>query len=171
MRWKSPSRWAPPRVPQGPASPPERRYRRLGQLGTGTWLRAGAFGALTALAIAIPSRLVPNTFFSRMTPTRPLDYVFLLASSALLGLILALRSAGAGAVGTGATAGGLGTFLAVGCPVCNKLVVALLGTGGALSFFAPLQPFIGLAAMGVLGLGLRRQLTALGASACVPADS
>ena len=44
------------------------------------------------MIIAIPTRLVPNGFFSRMTPTRPQDYVFLAISASLLGLTLALRS-------------------------------------------------------------------------------
>lgn len=38
---------------------------------------------------------------------------------------------------------------AIGCPVCNKIVVALLGASGAISWFAPLQPILG-----VLGLML-----------------
>jgi len=36
----------------------------------------------------------------------------------------------------------LATF-AIGCPICNKLVVALLGVSGALTCWAPLQPLIG----------------------------
>jgi hypothetical protein len=38
-------------------------------------------------------------------------------------------SAGGGPTGTRAVVSGVGTVFAVGCPVCNKLVVALLGTG------------------------------------------
>jgi hypothetical protein len=36
----------------------------------------------------------------------------------------------------------LSTF-AVGCPIGNKLVVALIGVSGALSYWAPLQPILG----------------------------
>jgi hypothetical protein len=35
----------------------------------------------------------------------------------------------------------------VGCPVCNKLVVVLLGSSGALTYFAPVQPLLGLLAV------------------------
>lgn len=154
-------------------------------LDAGTWRRAALFGVLAATAIAIPTRLVPNGFFSRMTPTRPLDYIFLIASSALVGLTLALRSVltagvpghaaswsgSGGPTGTRTVVSGIGTVLAVGCPVCNKLVVALLGTGGALSIFAPVQPLIGLASAGLLAVGLTRQLRAFGATACTrPVD-
>ena len=31
-------------------------------------------------------------------------------------------------------------FLAVGCPLCNKVVVLLLGASGALTYFEPIQP-------------------------------
>lgn len=162
---------------------PDSWRRGLRAVRPGTWLRAGTFGLVAAFVIAIPTRLVPNGFFSRMTPVRPLDYVLLIISSGILGLTLALRSAGtgadrssspsfwpagAGAAGTRAVTGGIGTVFAVGCPVCNKLVVALLGTGGALSVFAPLQPVIGLAAVGLLAFGLAHQLRVLGATVCQP---
>jgi hypothetical protein len=144
--------------------------RGLESIQTGTWLRALVLAIVSGTIIAIPTRLVPNGFFSRMTPTRPQDYVFLAISASLLGLTLALRSI----IPEDAkvAAGGIGTVFAVGCPVCNKLVVALLGTGGALSIFAPLQPVIGAAAAGLLLLGLRRQLGALDTPLCrVPAGS
>ena len=139
---------------------------RLGlkTLGRRTWLRGFAFALASGTMIAIPTRLVPNGFFSRMTPTRPQDYVFLVISAGLLGLTLALRSVVP--EDAKAAAGGIGTVFAVGCPVCNKLVVALLGTGGALSNFAPLQPLLGAGAAGLLLVGLRRQLRALGGQAC-----
>ncbi len=41
------------------------------------------------------------------------------------------------------TAAGIGAFLAIGCPVCNKVALVLLGTSGAMTVFAPLQPVIG----------------------------
>jgi hypothetical protein len=48
------------------------------------------------------------------------------------------------------TVAGLGTFLAIGCPVCNKIALVLLGASGALTVFAPLQPLIGAASLGLL---------------------
>ena len=35
----------------------------------------------------------------------------------------------------------LGWF-AVGCPVCNKIALVVLGYTGALTYFAPLQPVL-----------------------------
>ncbi len=40
------------------------------------------------------------------------------------------------------TLGGFISFFAVGCPVCNKLVLLALGSSGAISWFAPIQPFL-----------------------------
>ena len=45
------------------------------------------------------------------------------------------------------TIGGFVSFFAVGCPVCNKLVLIALGTTGAVSWFAPIQPFLALASI------------------------
>ncbi len=43
-----------------------------------------------------------------------------------------------------------GTFLAIGCPLCNKVALVLLGTSGALSVWAPIQPVLGAASLVLL---------------------
>ena len=47
---------------------------------------------------------------------------------------------------------------AVGCPVCNKLVALALGAGGALTYFGPTQPVLGLLSVGLLLYALRERL-------------
>jgi hypothetical protein len=47
-------------------------------------------------------------------------------------------------------AGGVAAFLAIGCPVCNKVALVLLGTSGALSVYAPIQPLIGALSLALL---------------------
>jgi hypothetical protein len=56
------------------------------------------------------------------------------------------------------------SYLAVGCPVCNKLVVFLIGTSGALTFFAPLQLYIGIGSVLLLAwtLVIRARAVTLG---------
>ena len=54
--------------------------------------------------------------------------------------------------------GGVLTFFAVGCPVCNKIVLLALGTTGALTWFEPVQPLLQVAAVGLLAWALRRRL-------------
>ena len=135
--------------------------------------RAVARGAVAAVAtavlIAVPTRLIPNRLFNRMTPTRPQDYVFLAVTVVLIGAITATRAlrAAEGDPGRRVVSGGVATFIAVGCPVCNKVVVALIGTAGAMNVFAPLQPLIGLASIALLGGVLVRE--ARGPSACTVA--
>lgn len=46
------------------------------------------------------------------------------------------------------TVGGMLGWFAVGCPVCNKIALLVLGYTGALTYFAPLQPV--LAVLGVI---------------------
>jgi hypothetical protein len=148
---------------------PEWRLAARG-LGWRGFVLASGVAFATAVAIAIPTRLLPNPLFTRMTPARPFDYVFLSASSILVGLTLAVRPISTGRADGQTLLGGLGTYLAVGCPICNKVVVALLGVGGALSIFGPVQPFLGVAAVTLLSFALRRKVLA-GSNACAVAVS
>ena len=59
--------------------------------------------------------------------------------------------------GTGSGRALAGTFLSffsVGCPICNKLVVLLLGVAGAMTIFNPLRPFLGIASIVLLSVTL-----------------
>jgi hypothetical protein len=64
--------------------------------------------------------------------------------------------------------GGFLSFLAVGCPVCNKLVVLLLGTSGALSIFAPLQIYTGIASLLLLAWTLVLRAGSIAGACTVP---
>lgn len=109
------------------------------------WLLTLTGTGLALLLIGIPTRLIANGWFIRMTPARDQDYVILALSALLIGLIVGSFALGrATEAGDGKlVSGGMFSYLAVGCPVCNKLVVLLIGTSGALTFFDPLQLYIG----------------------------
>lgn len=130
------------------------------------WLRVAAWTIVAGAAIAVPARLVPNDLFRRMTPTRPQDYVFWVIGAALTGAVLGLPRSVTSRTDAAAMTGGLGTFLAVGCPVCNKVVVALIGVGGATSIFAPIQPVLGVGSLALLVWALRARLRSLSSPAC-----
>ena len=131
-----------------------------------------------ALVIGVPTVLIPNALFVRMTPTSPLDYVIWAISILLLGPLLALTTlypmSAQGAsrlAGTGpwrAYGGGLLSFFSVGCPICNKVVVLLLGVSGAMTFFDPLRPLLGVAAMSLLGVTLFLRIRVLRHGCPVP---
>lgn len=119
----------------------------------------GLIGAMfAALVIGMPTDVIPNSFFSRMTPVRTQDYVFLALTAVLAGLLAAsyaLPQSRACSIEQGkTTASGFLSFLAIGCPVCNKLVVLLLGTSGAFTFFEPIQPLLGAVSIGLLAIAV-----------------
>lgn len=135
----------------------------LAHLWSARALAFGATGALLSFVIlAIPTVVVANPFFIRMTPVRPLDVAFLAATVLLTGLLAATYAAPAlqSHAGTGMFGGWLGA-LAIGCPVCNKIVVLALGTAGALTYFEPVQPVLGAAGLLLLGWALRARIRAL----------
>jgi len=128
---------------------------------TRRWTAAGAGALAVAVVTGVPTALVPSGFFTRMTPVTWWSWPIWVVTAVLGGLVLAsyVRTAdptGAGA-GTGATGGLLGA-LAIGCPVCNKLVVLLLGFSGAMQVWAPLQPVLGLVSLALLGYALHVRL-------------
>ncbi|MBP8882095.1 MAG: hypothetical protein KBG77_13450, partial [Dermatophilaceae bacterium] len=72
------------------------------------------------------------------------------------------EGAGAAPAAEGTRAAGIGgllSFLAVGCPVCNKIALLALGYSGALQWFAPLQPVLALAGVALLAWALRARLS------------
>ena len=131
-------------------------------------LTAAAAAALIALVTAIPTAIIENPWFSRMTPVYADQYFFWLGTSVLTGALLATYAGGLvmdRGVGAGAGGGFLG-YLAIGCPVCNKLIVALLGVSGALDYFAPAQPFLGGLGMAAVAFALAYRLRSLRRSSC-----
>ena len=120
-------------------------------------------GLLTLVVVGLPTAVIANPWFTRMTPTRPQDYVFLALTvvlTAIIGATYALPSACARQEGK-VTGGGLLSVLAIGCPVCNKVVVLLLGASGAVAYFEPIQPLLALASIALLGVALVLRLRAI----------
>ena len=50
------------------------------------------------------------------------------------------------------------SFFAVGCPVCDELVVIAPGTTGAMKFFEPIQPLLAGVSVVLLVWALRSRL-------------
>jgi hypothetical protein len=124
-----------------------------------TALLYGALGVtFTTLTIGIPTDVIPNPIFGRMTPVRVQDYVFLIVTALLAGVLAAsyaLPQTRACSIQQGrATVGGFLSFLAIGCPTCNKIIVLLIGTSGALTVFEPLQPLLAAASFALLLLAI-----------------
>lgn len=140
------------------------------------WAIVFAGSAVTAIVIGIPTVMIANPWFTRMTATVWWEYPLWIIPSVLTGLLLATLipasyapSTAGGASITTMASGGVLSALAVGCPVCNKLVVALIGVSGALTLWAPLQPILGVLSILLLGVALRRRLLATTACELRPA--
>jgi len=126
------------------------------------WAITISAAAIGLLVIGLPTAIYENPFFVRMTPVRAQDYVIWIMSSVLVGLIVGSHFVASSTSGDGKiVSGGVLSVLAVGCPTCNKLVVLLLGTTGALTFFAPLQLYIGIGSVLLLGWTLLLRAKAL----------
>jgi hypothetical protein len=125
------------------------------------------WGVASLVAFGLVSAIIPNPVFGREIAPEPFAIATWVASAPLMGLVLATYTArpsmtetrpiGPKAIADEArdgsvlgTVGGIGAFLAIGCPVCNKLALLLLGTSGAMTVYAPIQPVIGIVSLGLL---------------------
>lgn len=140
------------------------------------WVAALAGGALAGLLMGVPTGIIRTGFYTRMTPVRWWDYPVWLASAALVGLSIATYVRVNGRARTTVTGGpgrtigaSLLSAFAIGCPVCNKLVVAVLGFSGALTYFSPIQPLLGLISLAVLVFGLKVRLDGERSCSLIPA--
>ena len=123
------------------------------------WAAAMIFTAVAAVAMGIPTDIVPTPLYHRMTAILWWNYPVWAASALLIGLTGATYVARRPLQPATQLAGGLASTLAVGCPLCNKLVVAALGISGASHVWAPIQPWLGMGSVGLLGYALRRRLS------------
>ena len=127
-------------------------------------LRRAAVGTLaavaTALAIGIPTGIVETSWYHRMTPVLWWNYPVWALSAIMTGMLVStyVRDPALTVPVTQEGKTVLGSLLsafAVGCPICNKLVVMAVGVTGALNWFAPLQPLLAVGSLGLLGYALR----------------
>lgn len=149
-------------------------------------LHAVLWAGASLVAFGLVAAIIPNPVFGRQVPPETFAIAVWLASAPLMGMLGATYSAPAAPARTPAqplplvperaaavagrdgtllgTVASLGAFLAIGCPVCNKVALVLLGASGAMTVFAPLQPLIGAASLALLAgtLAWRFRLRARG---------
>ncbi len=137
------------------------------------WLVAAAVASGTYLFFGLSTAVVANPVFGREVPPTTWAPEVLVLTAILTGLLSATYVGNRGpapirrpAAGVGedppagprtARAGAVGSllaYLAIGCPVCNKVVLVLLGTTGALTVYAPIQPYLGALGVGLLTVAL-----------------
>jgi len=125
------------------------------------WFAATVGAVASAAMIGIPTGIIETPYYHRMTPVLWWNYPVWGATALLSGLLLATYVNQPSPIQTQqkkAITGGLLSFFAVGCPICNKLVVVAIGMSGALTYFAPIQPILAVLSVTLLAEALRRRL-------------
>ena len=126
-----------------------------------------ASAAAFVVLVAVPTDLIDTPVFSREIPPTWWAWPSLGVSALLGGLLVATYVASGPATlelnssqgaRRGGWIGGALTYFAVGCPVCNKLVLLALGSTGAITWFEPFQPVLQVAAIFLLFWALRGRL-------------
>ncbi len=119
-------------------------------------------GTAFLLLFGILSAIIPTPFFKRMDPALFLDYFFLVATAALVGVFVALHIIHKSKKCTlPAASGALGGFVGFSCALCNKLLIFLLGVGGVVALIRPYQPVLGFIGVGLLLLAVVRKIKAI----------
>lgn len=121
---------------------------------------AGVAAAAVLSMIGMATVLIPNPIFSRDIAPVWWNYPVWVSTSALAGMLIASYVRGRNFQGSPEApqeeqrrpgrfgiAGGVLAWFAVGCPVCNKIALLALGYTGAIAWFAPIQPFLAIAAL------------------------
>lgn len=141
-------------------------------------MRAALLAAVfIGVLIGIVTVLIPNPIFARDIPPVWWNYPVWILTSLVSGLLMAtyirpssvhalptqdasVKAGGSDAMDPKNRQGKLGmagaflSWFAVGCPVCNKLALLAFGYSGAVTYFAPVQPILGLAALLLAGIAL-----------------
>jgi len=141
------------------------------------WLGAVLGAVAVAIMVGVPTDVIPNPVFGRPIDVTWWSYPVLVVTALLGGLLIATYVAPAGPgdqppsaldvaaerqAKTGGAAGLL-SFFAVGCPVCNQIVLLALGTAGARQWFEPFQPVLAVLSIALLAFALVWRLRSVNA--------
>lgn len=132
------------------------------------WLAALGASVVIALLIGLPTDVIANPVFGRPVPVTWWSYPTLAITAVLGGLLVATYVRDPAAPESSAEEidaptrnggiAGLLSFFAVGCPVCNKLVIIAVGATGARQWFEPVQPLLAVGSIALLAWALRGRL-------------
>ncbi|WP_203918822.1 hypothetical protein [Rugosimonospora africana] len=124
--------------------------RQLGTWNRAQWKVARRTYLVALLLMGIVGETLPGASYGRIVPLEWWNWVTIAVAPVLIALIAATfvteggpkrsRRTAKASAGTGATIG----TLAMACPACNPLAIALFGGSGVLSFLAPERGLIAL---------------------------
>lgn len=113
-------------------------------------VRALIWAAATSIILGLPTDIIPNPIFGRDVPVRPWELPVLIATAVLTAAWAGLPKRGVNKQQTPIALGITGALFAIACPVCNKIVLLILGTSGALGVWQPIQPYLATASLAAL---------------------
>lgn len=137
--------------------------------GPWSWTVAALASIATAVLIGFATVPIPNSAFRRDIAPEVWNYPVWILTAILTGMLIGTYVSTSSQPAeekveqpeSRSVVGMLGTALAwfaIGCPVCNKIALVALGYSGALTYFAPLQPILAVAAVGLLVYALVKRL-------------
>lgn len=132
------------------------------------WVLGIVGGFILSVVVSIPTDVIPNPFFTRSMAVTWWSYPVVITTGVLGALLVGTyvrndelspardeqveRSSRFGLVGAALS------FFAIGCPVCNKLVLLALGASGAMTWFAPFQPVLAIGSVILMAIAVRMRL-------------
>ncbi len=134
------------------------------------WFFAVVATVVVGLLLGWVTVLIPNPVFGREIPPTSWSYPVWIITSVLSGMLLASYVQPAGPkqpkdvedkVSVWGTVGAVGSWFAIGCPVCNKIALLALGYTGALNYFGAAQPYLAGLSLVLLVIGLVYRLSGM----------
>ena len=118
----------------------------------------GIFISIVSFSVyAIPTAIVANPFFTRMTPITIFDKIFVILIPLLIGIYCGIvyhRKKSMKSSKYCTYSGGVLAILALACPICNSFLVWLFGATFLLNYFEPLRPLFGIVTLILLLSGI-----------------
>ncbi len=117
----------------------------------GVWLVSAPLMGLLAASFVVPA--APRAEPVGLTVPAPMDVALIGPSTPRAARPASAAAAAVAPDSRGSALGtvaGFGAFLAIGCPLCNKIALVALGASGAMSIWAPLQPIVGAVSVAML---------------------
>jgi len=129
------------------------------------WRTAAMISGAAFLLMGIVGETLPGASLGRAVPVEWWNYVTLVLSPVLIGLIAATfvterppKRSQPGGAKAGAGIGAVIGTVAMACPACSPLAIPLFGTAGLLSFLAPERGLIALLSVLLLAVTLALRL-------------
>ncbi|HEY0391182.1 MAG TPA: hypothetical protein VGC63_05685 [Solirubrobacterales bacterium] len=130
------------------------------------WRTAATISGAAFLLMGIVGETLPGASLGRAVPVEWWNYVTLVLSPVLIGLIAATfvterppKRSQSGGAKAGAGIGAIVGTVAMACPACSPLAIPLFGAAGLLSFLAPERGLIALLSILLLAVTLALRLS------------